>query len=103
MPFMSRKTIYLLLCVAGAVAPLSQFIPWVGEHGFDMRLFVEQLFANRISSFFAMDVIVSALVLISWIHARRVPYGWLAILGTLTVGVSFGLPLHLYLQERFTK
>lgn len=100
---MRAKTAYLLLCIAGAVIPLSAFAPWVQMHGFDMRLLITELFANRISTFFGLDVIVSALVLVVWAaieHARRrAPYWWAPIVATLAVGVSCGLPLLLYLRE----
>ena len=33
-------------------------------------------------------------------RASRIPALWLPVLGTVTVGVSFGLPLYLYLRER---
>ena len=56
---------YLILCVLGTVLPFSQFVPFLIEHGLDLKLLFEQLFANRISAFFGLDVIVSSLVL--WI------------------------------------
>ena len=37
---MNRKILYLVLCVLGFALPYSQFVPWVIEHGLDMRLFV---------------------------------------------------------------
>jgi hypothetical protein len=46
---------YLVRCILGAVLPYSQFVPWLGEHGVNGRL-VQQLFATRISTFFALDV-----------------------------------------------
>ena len=58
------KTLYAVLFVVGCVLPLSQFVPWVVAHGVDPRLFVRELFANRISGFFGLDVIVSAVVLL---------------------------------------
>ena len=101
---MNRKTIYLLFCVLGIVLPYSQFVPWVLQNGLRMGLFVRELFANRIGGFFGMDVLVSAVVLIFFIRreAKRLGlrHAWLPIVGTLTVGVSLGLPLFLYLRER---
>lgn len=101
---MNRKHIYLLFCVIGVALPYSQFLPWVLENGFHMKLFVQQLFANRIGGFFGMDVLVSAVVLIFFVRreGRRlgVRHLWLPILGVFTVGVSLGLPLFLYLRER---
>lgn len=99
---MTLRTLYLLLAIAGAALPLSQFLPWLAEHGLDLPLFFRELFVNRISSFFALDVIVSAAVLITWILHAKTRHGWIAITGTLLVGVSFGLPLHLYFRTKFT-
>ena len=98
---MQPKSIYLVLCILGTVLPYSQFVPWVMENGLNLRLMIEQLFANRISAFFGLDVLVSALVLVVFIRRERVlgRVGWLPILG-LSVGVSLALPLLLYLRER---
>lgn len=101
---MNRKHVYLLLCVLGVVLPYSQFLPWIVENGFHMKLFFRQLFANRIGGFFGMDVLVSAVVLIFFIRREGQRLGvrhlWLPIVGVFTVGVSLGLPLFLYLRER---
>ncbi len=101
---MSLKTAYLWLCVPGAVLPYWQFAPWVLKNGLNLRLFFEQLFANRISAFFGMDVLVSALVLWVFVRAEGSRLGvrriWLPLLALLTVGVSLGFPLFLYLRER---
>ncbi len=101
---MNSKNIYILFCVLGAVLPLSQFIPWVAEHGLNIPLFLQELFSTRIGGFFGMDVIVSAIVLISFIlfEGRRIQtsYLWLPVAATLSVGVSLGLPLFLYMRQR---
>ncbi len=101
---MNRKNAYLFSCVLGVLLPYSQFLPWVLENGLHMGFFVRQLFANRIGGFFGMDVFVSAVVLIGLIRSEGkrlgVRHRWLPIVGTLTVGVSLGLPLFLYLRER---
>jgi hypothetical protein len=95
---------YLFLCVLGAALPYSQFIPWIIEHGPNIELLIRQLFANRISAFFGLDVLVSAVVLVRFVRVEGKCLGmrllWLPIVGLLTVGVSFGLPLFLYLRER---
>ena len=100
---MKARHFYLLLCVLGFVLPYSQFVPWLLEHGFNLNLFFRELFANRISVFFAMDVIVSAIVLIWFVQSEgrrlRVPLLWLPTIGTLIVGVSFGFPLFLFLRQ----
>lgn len=100
---MSPKRVYLALSVIGLVLPYSQFLPWAFKYGFDPLRFIGDLFANGISGFFGLDVLVSATAFFVFVayDARRssVRNAWIAIVGTLLVGVSFGLPLYLYLRE----
>ncbi len=101
---MKLRHLYLAFAVLGLVLPDSQFIPWVMEHhALNMELFIRDLFANRVSAFFALDVIVSAVVLISFIQieGKRLAMRllWLPIVSALLVGVSLGLPLFLYLRQ----
>jgi len=101
---MTSRHGYLALCAAGTVLPLWQFLPFLREHGLDAGLFVQQLFANPVSGFFALDVIVSSIVL--WVfvavEGRRdgAAHLWAPIAASLVVGVSLGLPLFLYLRQR---
>ncbi len=101
---MRLRNRYLGLCIVGAILPYSQLIPWIATHGLDLTLFFQELFSTRISGFFAMDVIVSAVVLVIFIlsEGRRLDLSllWLPILATLLVGVSLGFPLFLYLRQR---
>ena len=100
---MQPKTIYLWLGVLGTLLPYWQFFPFVLENGLDLRLFVAQMFANPVSGFFALDVVVASLVL--WVlvavEGRRagVKHLWAPVAANLAVGVSLGLPLFLYLRE----
>jgi hypothetical protein len=102
--FMKSKRLYLGLCIAGIVLPYSQLIPFLRENGLDLRLFLDQLFSNRVGGFFGMDVIVSSVVL--WVlvvvEGRRagVKHLWAPIAANLAVGVSLGLPLFLYMREK---
>jgi len=100
---MKAKMLYLALCLAGVIVPYWQFLPWLLQHGLNMRLFAGELFANHISAFFGVDVIVSAVALLTFarIESARlgIRRGWLVLLAVLTVGVSLGLPLFLYLRE----
>jgi hypothetical protein len=101
---MKLRRVYLIFCLLGLLLPYSQFVPWIVEHhALNMPLFVRDLFANRISAFFAFDVIVSAVVLISFIHTEGKRLGmrllWLPTIGTLLIGVSLGFPLFLYQRQ----
>jgi hypothetical protein len=101
---MKARHLYLALCVPGFLLPYSQLLPFLRDHGLDLRLFFEQLFATRIGGFFGWDVIVSTVVLWAFvlIEGRRigVKHLWAPIAASLAVGVSLGLPLFLYLRER---
>jgi hypothetical protein len=100
---MKPKIIYLVLCLLGALLPYWQFAPWVFEHGMNLRLFVRQLFVNRISAFFGMDVLVSAVVLVVFVRIESARLSirrrWFPVLAVLLVGVSLALPVFLYMRE----
>ena len=96
--------LYLLLCVLGTVLPYSQCIRFITEHGMDLPLFFNQIFQTPGSSFFGLDVIVSSLVLwvfiFTEVRRRQMKHLWVYVVCNLTVGVSLGLPLFLYMRER---
>lgn len=97
------QRIYALLCIAGALLPLSPFVPWLADHGLDVPLLVQQAVSMPVSAFAWSDVAVSAVVLTVFVivEARRIgmPHAGWSLLG-LTVGVSLALPLFLLLRER---
>jgi hypothetical protein len=101
---MSRGQIYWALCVPGLLLPYSAFMPWLIEHGLNLPLFAAELFSTRIGAFFGWDVIVSAVVLLTFaaIEARRLGARafWLTAAAVFLAGVSLGLPLLLALRER---
>lgn len=100
---MKPKTLYLGLCFVGFLLPYWQFVPWVSVHGLILSGFFQELFANRVSAFFGMDVFVSAVVLIVFMRVENrrlsIRRRWLPIVALLLVGVSLALPLFLYLRE----
>jgi hypothetical protein len=104
---MKPKTLYLVLCIAGVLLPYSQFVPWVMQHGLNLVLFAHELFSTRIGAFFGMDVLVSAVALLVFTRIESARLGirhrWLVLVAVLTVGVSLGLPLFLYMRERATE
>jgi hypothetical protein len=98
------QAVYVLLCILGFVLPYSQFLVFLLQNGLDLSLLIDQLFVNSISSFFGLDVIISAIVLLVFIVHEGTRLGmknlWIYITGTLLVGVSFGLPLFLLMRQR---
>src|SRR5215471_12399756 len=103
-PGMKPKTFYLVLCIAGVLFPYWQLVPWLVQHGINLPLFVRELFSTRIGAFFGMDVVVSAVALLSFSRIEGARLGmrgrWLVLVAVLAVGVSLGLPLFLLLRER---
>ena len=98
------QPILIVFCILGTVLPYSQFVPFLLEYGLDLSQFIEQLFATRISAFFGMDVIVSALVFLTFVfwEGRRLQmkHLWVYVVSLLLVGVSLGLPLFLLMRHR---
>jgi phosphoglycerol transferase MdoB-like AlkP superfamily enzyme len=67
-------------------------------------LLIQQLFANDISTFFAIDLVISIIVFWVYLFAEanklQMKNAWLYLLASVTVGLSFALPLFLYFRER---
>ena len=99
----AKQTLYFILCAAGTILPYSQLIPFVHEHGLDITFLLKQLFANRVSSFFGLDVIVSSTVLWIFVYAEgtrlKMRHLWIYVASNLLVGVSLALPLFLLIRE----
>jgi hypothetical protein len=100
---MKSRHFYLILCLVGLLVPNSLFFPWLLEHGVNPQRFVQDMFANGVSAFFGMDVVLSAVALGAFVlveSARiRLNRSWLPIVATFLVGVSLGLPLFLYRRQ----
>jgi Terpene cyclase DEP1 len=95
---------YLALVFPGLLLPYWEFLPWLLAHGLNLALLFRELFANRVAAAFGIDVLLSAVVLVVFVfgEARRLRMRgvWLPIVGVVLVGVSFALPLFLYMRER---
>jgi len=100
---MRTRHLYLALCLGGICIPNAVFWPWLLAHGLDIRLFLHELFANGVSAFFGLDVMLSALGLATFVFIEgrrlRIRHRWLPIAAACLVGVSLGLPLFLYQRQ----
>ena len=100
---MTIRHFYLGLCLLGLLIPNAAFWPWLLAHGLDPQLFVRDLFANGVSAFFGLDVVLSALALTGFVvvEGRRLGLArrWLPIAAACVVGVSLGFPLFLYQRQ----
>lgn len=98
--YLPAMKIYLTVCcVAGIVVPYWFAIPFFLVHGLNFSLFVREIFATPISSFFAADLILSSIIFLSWsrrdARGKHIGGWWLVLVANLTVGLSLSLPLYL--------
>ena len=98
-----KKNLYLVCTILGLIIPWSILIsrfnsqePIAGIFGF--------LFVNAYSASFTADLVFS--IIVFWIFViletqrLKMKNSWLYILASLTVGLSFSLPLFLFFRER---
>ncbi|MCB1329333.1 MAG: DUF2834 domain-containing protein [Maritimibacter sp.] len=95
---------YLVLAVIGAAVPLAYFVGFFQAEGWSLGLMIDAWRANGATKGAAMDLVISGLVLSIWCIAETlVRRNWIALAAipaTFLVGVSFGLPLYLFLRTR---
>jgi Terpene cyclase DEP1 len=97
--FEGMKIFLVFCCVAGIVIPYWFALPFFLIHGANFSLFFEEIFATRISGFFAMDLIVASVIFLVWsfrdARERKIGGWWVVLLSNLVVGLSLALPLYL--------
>lgn len=97
------KRFYLAATIIGAALPLYYFDNYFIEHGFDVPGFLSAAFANKVSTGLTADLLISALVALIFIGRdagqRGIRRVWLFVAATCLVGLSFALPLYLYMRE----
>jgi len=100
---MPRKQLYLIFAILGLICPYYFFISFLIAHGLDGKLFLQQLFGTPISTFFAVDLLLSCVIFVSYLSSEAKRYSisrtWIYILALCTVGLSFAFPLFLYARE----
>ncbi|PYS92998.1 MAG: hypothetical protein DMF64_07005 [Acidobacteria bacterium] len=99
---MNQKRLYLILAVIGFIVPYYFFISFLVAHGLDGKIFLQQLFGTRIATFFAVDLLLSCVVFVCFLRQEASRYAiarwWLYVVALVTVGLSFALPLFLYVR-----
>ncbi len=97
--FWRMQTFLIVCCVAGIVVPYWFAVPFFLSHGANFRLIVEEVFATRMSSFFAADLILASVIFLVWSRRdardKNVNGWWLVLVSNLLVGLSLALPLYL--------
>lgn len=97
------RWVYLGLAVWGTIHPMSYFLAWFRENGFDLGAMVYAWHANAASSGLVWDLTIAAVALTVWVIAEAIDQknwlGLMAIPATFCIGVSAGLPLYLFLRK----
>ena len=98
------RLIYLGLAVLGAVIPMWHFWPFLAEHGLDLDAMIAAWKVSAATTALYYDLLIAAFALNIWIlaetYARRDYWVLLCLPATYLVGLSFGLPLFLFLRSR---
>jgi hypothetical protein len=101
------RVFLIVCCFAGIIIPYWFALPFFLIHGPNFRLFFEEIFATRISSFFAADLIVASVIFLVWsrrdARERGIAGWWIVVLSNLVVGLSLALPLYLLKRLDATK
>jgi len=103
------KRLYLILTVIGVLLP-NYFVLLESIETGNIMLYANpmatftDMFANRIASIFAIDLLFGVLVFMLWTwheaKATGVRHVWRVWLFTMLLGFAGGLPLFLYLREK---
>ena len=98
------RMIYLALAIWGAIHPMFYFVRWFSENGYDIMAMINAWHVNDATSGLVWDLTIAAVALSIWIMSEvAVRRNWLALIAipaTFGIGVSFGLPLYLFLRSR---
>jgi hypothetical protein len=103
---MNYKTLYLILAVLGAAIPCIFFAGFIQENGFDLMAFLEAAYANGAAGGLTSDLLISSFafwaVMIEMWRSDKGPAPWGFIVVNLLIGLSFALPLYLFVRH-FTR
>ena len=98
---MKQSSIYISLCIFGVLMPWLFLVLFLGETNPSISLFFSYIFNNNVSTSVAADLLISALIFFVFAFSEGNRVGmkrlWIYIPATLMIGLSFGLPLFLYL------
>lgn len=103
------RTTYLLLSVIGFILPNVLVVIESVETGnillyTDLTATFSAMFANRISTIFATDLLWAVVVFFCWSYVEGrslgIKHTWITWIATMFFGLAGALPLFLYLREQ---
>ncbi|MEL6233144.1 MAG: DUF2834 domain-containing protein [Pseudomonadota bacterium] len=100
----ATRILFLILTILGGIVPMFYFVRWFRANGFDLGGMVAAWNVNDATTGLVYDLTIAAVALVVFIIAevmvRRDWWVLICIPATFCVGVSFGLPLYLFLRAR---
>ena len=103
-PLTPLRLVYLVLAVGGTVVPLFFFTRWFVRNGWSLPGMIDAWNVSDATSGLVWDLTFAALALTVFIIAEAISRrDWLLLVSVpaiYCVGVSLGLPLHLFLRSR---
>ncbi|MES2913803.1 MAG: DUF2834 domain-containing protein [Pseudomonadota bacterium] len=98
------RLLFLALAVWGAIHPMYWFLKHMRETGTGLSGLIDAWYVNASTTGLTWDLTIAAIALSAWVLAetasRRDWAGLIAIPASFGIGVSFGLPLYLFLRSR---
>ena len=99
------KRMYFILAFFGFVIPYYLFVRFLVQFGPDPVEMGNRILANDMSTFFAVDLMIAAVVFLifSYFNSRKLGMKrwWIYFIATLLIGPSFSFPLYLGMREDF--
>jgi hypothetical protein len=99
-----RAVIFLLISILGIIMPYSQLPAMMADGEYSLINHFAAVYSSPESAFFGWDLAVAALAFLVFLifETRRLRprFWWVALVGSMVVGLSFGLPFFLFLRER---
>ncbi|MDW3225091.1 MAG: DUF2834 domain-containing protein [Paracoccaceae bacterium] len=96
------RFLWLGLAIWGAIHPMSYFLQWFNENGYDLMAMVDAWHVNAATSGLVWDLTIAAVTLTLWViydaYTQRKWHYLIVIPATFMIGVSCGLPLFVYLR-----
>jgi hypothetical protein len=100
----TRAWIFLVVSIIGIIMPYSQIPAMMADGEYSLIEHFAVVYATPESAFFGWDLAVAALTFIIFLtfetRKYRIRGWWIALLGSMAIGVSFGFPFFLFLRER---
>jgi hypothetical protein len=99
-----RAWVFLIVSVIGIIMPYSQMPAMLADGEYSLIDHFAAVYSTPETAFFGWDLAVAAVAFLLFLafETRRlgIKFWWIALIGSMAVGVSFGFPFFLFLRER---